>query len=114
MSPEPSESPAFSIPEINCFLAEGWRFVERETRRQGRVAFLDPIKHLASPFADAAAVYAHVGRAALAGSDLHRRALMRVREVSADEWEMAAEALRSGGIDPDGLFGSRSDPSLDP
>lgn len=111
MSLEPSQSPAFSISEINSFLAEGWRFVERETRRQGHVAFLDPVQHRPSPFADAAAVYAHVGRAALAGSDLHRRALLRVREVCPDEWETAAEALRSVDIDPNQVIVAPSDPS---
>lgn len=113
MSPEPSQSPAFSISEINSFLAEGWRFVERETRRQGHVAFLDPVQHRPSPFADASAVYIHVGQAALAGSDLHRRALMRVREVCPEEWEMAAEALKSGGLDPEQVTKAPSEPHPD-
>lgn len=107
-SPEMSEAPAFSIEEINGFLAEGWRFVERDTRRLGRVAFLDPIKHRPSPFPDADAVYLYVARAALAGSDLHRRALERVRDVCPEEWAMAAEILDRAGIV---LDASRSDAS---
>lgn len=97
-SPEMTRDPAFSIEEINGFLSEGWRFVERDTKRLGRVAFLDPIKHRPSPFPDADAVYLHVARAALAGSDPHRRALKRVREICPDEWEAAREALDRAGI----------------
>lgn len=100
-SPDLPAAPEFSIEEINSFLAEGWRFVERDTRRLGRVAFLDPVKHRESPFLDADAVYIHVATAARDGSELHRRALLRVRQVCPEEWQDAIKALEGAGIDPD-------------
>lgn len=82
-----------SLEEIRSVaVMEGWRLVDRQTRRQGRVVHLDPAP-FRSNFQTAEAVYATVAMHAAAGSKIHRAALRHVRDGCPEEWSGFARAF---------------------